>query len=162
MLAASAALPARAEMYKWVDANGQVNYSNVPPPSAGGSARAVEERISVMGMDPTVRAAAERRFAAQAQAEEREWQRRQQALLMQQAVQPAPVPSLSDNYYSGNPYYYAPFTYRASYIPAYYRPAVRATRNYYAKHVPHPAHHARPGPAPRSAPPPRGGTLRPR
>jgi hypothetical protein len=160
----AAAVPARAEVYKWVDENGKVTYSNVRPPGAAGKAEAVEEKISVMGMDPAVRAAAERRFAAQAQAEELEWQRRQQAMLLQQASQPAPAPATSDSYYpSYYPYAYAPYTYRASYYPAYYRPAVRARLNYYANHAPRPVHHhTRPGPAPRFGPPPRGGVPRPR
>jgi hypothetical protein len=85
----AAAVPARAEVYKLVDENGKVTYSNVRPPGAAGKAEAVEEKISVMGMDPAVRAAAERRFAAQA--EELEWQRRQQAMLLQQVSQPAPA-----------------------------------------------------------------------
>jgi hypothetical protein len=57
-----AALPAAAQTYKWVDASGQVNYSNAPPPGVAGTAQPVEERISIMGMDPAVRAWAERRF----------------------------------------------------------------------------------------------------
>jgi len=32
-LALCAALPASAQMYKWVDANGKVQYSDTPPPS---------------------------------------------------------------------------------------------------------------------------------
>jgi hypothetical protein len=93
-----AALPAQAEMYKWVDAKGQVNYSNAPPPSVAGVAQPVEERISVMGMDPAVRAAAERRYAANARAEELDWQRRQQ-LMSVQYTQP-PVSSYGSSYLS--------------------------------------------------------------
>ena len=157
----AAALPVQAEVYKWVDENGRITYTNVPPPGAAGRAEAVEEKISVMGMDPAVRAAAERRFAAQAQAEELDWQRRQQAMLMQQAYQPAPAAPVSDSYYPPYyPAYYAPYTYRAAYAPAYYRPAVRARLNYYANHGPRPVHHVRPAPPPRSAPPPRGGAPR--
>ncbi len=159
LLIAAAALPVQAEVYKWVDEKGKVTYTNVPPPDTAGKAEPVEEKISVMGMDPAVRAAAERRFAAQAQAEELEWQRRQQAMLMQQATQPAPAPA-SDSYTPPYyPAYYAPYTYRAAYFPAYYRPAVRARLNY-ASHAPRPVHHVRPAPAPRSGPPPRGGAPR--
>ena len=83
LILAAAALPAPAETYKWVDAKGQVNYSNAPPPSSASKAQPVEERISVMGLDPGVRAAAERRFAAQERADEMDWRLKQQARAMQ-------------------------------------------------------------------------------
>ena len=52
---ALAALPARADSYKWIDSKGQVNYSNAPPPSALELMQLVEERISVSGADPATR-----------------------------------------------------------------------------------------------------------
>jgi hypothetical protein len=112
-----AALPAQAEVYKWVDANGQTHYSNAPPPEVKDKAQPVEGRISVMGMDPAVRAWAERRFAAQEQAEIADWQRRQQAMSSRYAsYTPAPRSGLSASSYL-SPYsstYYSPYSYAAA------------------------------------------------
>jgi hypothetical protein len=91
LILALAALPAQAQVYKWVDARGQVNYSNAPPASVAGKAQAVEEQLSVMGMDPHVRTWAEQRFAAQERAEELDWQQRQRATYMQPAHHHRPV-----------------------------------------------------------------------
>lgn len=111
LIFASAALPAGAQSYKWVDAKGQVNYSNAPPPHVAGIAELVEERISVMGMDPAVRAWAERKFAA----EEADWEARKRASIAQQqyyaSYQPRSAPSYSSpsRYYTGYyPISYAP------------------------------------------------------
>ena len=104
LILAVAALPAQAEVYKWVDAKGQVNYSNTPPPSVAGKAQQVEERISVIGMDPGVRAYAERHFAQKAYQDELDWQQRQRSMAAQQA---------SYGYESG---------YDGSYYPTYYYP----------------------------------------
>ena len=116
----AAALPAQAQVYKWVDANGQANYSNAPPASAAGSTQRVEERISILGMDPYVRADAERRHAAQAAQVERDWQLRQQAMSVQYAQ---PLASYMDYGYH-YPYYGAGY-YAAAYGAGYYRPAIR-------------------------------------
>ena len=109
LILASAALPAAAQSYKWVDAKGQVNYSNAPPPHVAGIAEPVEERISVMGMDPAVRAWAERKFAA----EEADWQARQQASLAQQQYYAAAAPRTAPSYSSPSRYYtgYYPISY---------------------------------------------------
>lgn len=115
LILALAALPAQAEVYKWVDAKGQVNYSNAPPPSVAGKAQQVEERISVMGMDPAVRAAAERRFAYREQQEELDWQQRQQRAMYVQTATPTPSPSYSSGY-SGD---YYPATYYGGYYGGY-------------------------------------------
>ncbi len=49
------ALPAGAQMYKWVDERGQVSYSNTPPPdSAKKKVEAVAERVSVYTPDPEI------------------------------------------------------------------------------------------------------------
>ncbi len=55
---AAAAPPALADTYKWVDDKGVTNYSNKPPPGNAAKAQLVEERISVIGADPSVRHAA--------------------------------------------------------------------------------------------------------
>lgn len=120
LLLLAAALPAAAETYKWVDEKGRVHYSNAPPPESAKNGQVVEERISVMGMDPAVRASAERRFAEQARAEEADWLRRQQALAAQQAYAPPAPSGYTDSYAYGYPYYYG-----AAYVPAYYRAANR-------------------------------------
>lgn len=84
---AAAAPEASQQTYKWVDARGVVNYSNAPPAEAAARIQAVEQRISIIGPDPSVGravAAMREREARRAEYEEREWQRRQSALLMQQ------------------------------------------------------------------------------
>lgn len=136
LILALAALPAQAEVYKWVDAKGQVNYSNAPPPSVAGKAQTVEDRISVMGMDPAVRAAAERRFAARERQEELDWQQRQRAMAMQQA---------SGNYgsYSGS---YYPTSYYGGYYGGFVRGpflsrAIVSTPPRVMHHSPRPAFH---------------------
>jgi len=84
--ALAVALPAQAQMYKWVDERGQVTYSNTPPPNATRSNKLgiVEERVSVYSPDPQVNRAlseeasetrdsrASRRQREQADAERRE------------------------------------------------------------------------------------------
>ena len=118
VLILAAALPAQAQVYKWVDAKGQVNYSNAPPPSVAGAAQPVEEKLSVIGMDPAVRAYAERSFANRAAADERDWQIRQRAMSLQQAS--APVSGYGDSTLSSD---YAP--YYGGYYGGYGRPAFR-------------------------------------
>lgn len=120
LMFALAALPAAAETYKWVDAKGQVHYSNAPPPESAKSGQVVEERISVMGMDPAVRAWAERRFAEQERAEALDWQRRQQALAVQARtyVQPASG-GYTDSYAYSGPYYSG--TYGGTYYAGHFR-----------------------------------------
>ena len=112
LILALAALPAQAETYKWVDDKGQINYSNAPPPSVAGKAQLVEEQISVMGMDPAVRAYAERRFAYREQQEELDWQQRQRTMTMQTAS-----PSYGSDYESS----YYPMSYYGGYYGAYVR-----------------------------------------
>ena len=49
------ALPAGAQMYKWVDERGQVSYSNTPPPdSSKKKVEAVAERVSVYTPDAEI------------------------------------------------------------------------------------------------------------
>ena len=119
-------MPAAAETYKWVDAKGVVNYSNAPPPEAAKTGQVVEDRVSVMGMDPAVRAWAERRFADRARADELDWQRRQQSLSAQQYYVQPTSSGYMDDYGYGYPYYYG-----AAYYPRFFRAAVfnRALNN---------------------------------
>ena len=106
-------MPAQAQVYKWVDANGKVHYSSTPPPATASSAQPVEERISVMdGMNPEERAAAERRFATRAAEEEREWKERQRAQAAQASSPPAADNDPRSNY--REPYYY---DYGGGYVP---------------------------------------------
>jgi hypothetical protein len=138
-LIVAAALPVQAEVYKWLDAKGQVNYSNAPPPSVKDTAQPVEERISIMGMDPAVRAAAERRFAAQERAEELDWQRRQQAMAVQARVTPPPPRRPTTGYaprYA--PTYYPAIAYRAVVYSAVAAPAPRVTHSRAAREHRHP------------------------
>src|SRR5438045_3727265 len=53
LLCASAvmALPAQAQMYKWVDDKGVVSYSNTPPATSTKKVEAVPERVSVYTPD---------------------------------------------------------------------------------------------------------------
>jgi hypothetical protein len=116
LILALAALPAQAEVYKWVDAKGQINYSNTPPPSVAGKAQVVEEQISVMGMDPAVRAWADQRFAARERQAELDWQQRQQrATYMQTSASSYG----SSSGYGGD--YYPSSYYGGAYYPASYR-----------------------------------------
>ena len=111
-------LPAAAEVYKWIDARGQVNYSNAPPPSVAGKAQVVEEQISIIGMDPQVRVWAERRFADRERQDELDWQQRQRSMYLQPAsygygsgYDSGYYPSYYGGYYAG--YYRRPFLTRA-------------------------------------------------
>jgi len=131
------ALPAQAETYyKWVDERGQVNYSNTPPPRAAGKTQAVEDRISVMGLDPGVRAAAERRFAAQEYAEEQDWQLRQQAMAAEQYYYSQSTSIPYDSGY-GYDYPYYPY-YGAYYYPGHVRRPLLARA--FVNHSPHVSH----------------------
>ena len=107
------ALPAQAQVYKWVDEQGRTHYSNTPPESVAARARPVEGRISVMGMDPAVRAAAERRFAAMSERDERDLHGLGPKYV---ALATAPGPQLNispTSYYSHSDGYYP------GYYPAY-------------------------------------------
>jgi hypothetical protein len=121
----AAVLPAQAEVYKWIDAKGQVHYSNAPPAAVAGSMQPVEERISVMGMDPEVRAYAERRLAAREAQEARDWQLRQQAMSDQYSRPPVAEyasPAYDSSYYA--PYYYGGGYYSGGARHHHFRPRV--------------------------------------
>jgi hypothetical protein len=112
LLLATFAFSAHAQTYKWVDANGVVNYSNTPPPVAS-NATTVPERISNYAPDPALSRAVDldRRPASA----DTEWLQRQWLMAMQQATPPAPAPDVANLYYPA-----------VAFFPAR-RPAVRPT-----------------------------------
>ena len=73
------------EIYKWVDANGVVNYGSRPPASI--AKKVVEQRVSIVAADPSVEYATEamrKREAERNKYEERDWERRRKAMSAQQ------------------------------------------------------------------------------
>ena len=104
---ALAAPAAQAETYKWVDANGVVNYSNTPPP-AGAAARGAQiipNRVSSYTPAPEAVNAVE--VYRRLDATQAEWMQRQQIMAMQQQMQataPA-VEAMPAYYYPAVPYY---------------------------------------------------------
>lgn len=140
---AAAALQASPQTYKWVDAKGVVNYSNTRPPESAARIQPVEQRLSVIGADPSfvhAAAALREREARRAQYEEREWLQRQSAMLTQQqssaSVYCAFGPDCGLSYYPEiyYPYYaYPAYAYRVGGGRPIKRPP------------PHPAPHVRAG-----------------
>ena len=111
-----AAAPAAADTYKWLDANGVVNYSNTPPPETAAKAKRIGERISVVAPDPSLGpaiAAMNARAAQRAYYDEADWQMRQRYLLAARASYP---PNAYGAYGTG----YDP--YASSYYPLAYAP----------------------------------------
>ena len=109
VIALCTALPLGAQTYKWVDENGRTHYSATPP--AASKAKAVEDRISVVPVDPDLARQGEalrKREARRAKDAEAEYQRRQQ----QAAAQPAPYSATPENAYAddwwGGGYEYPP------------------------------------------------------
>jgi hypothetical protein len=95
---------AHAETYKWVDANGVVNYSNTPPSSGTVASRkqTVPDRISSYTPEPVVSQPID--VYRRLDATEAEWLQRQRIMAMQQAQAMAaqePEPA----YYPAGPYY---------------------------------------------------------
>jgi hypothetical protein len=117
ILSVAAAVPnVAAQTYKWVDAKGTVNYSSSPVGQAQ-PVQVVADRVSVIGPDPYFyQQAAElrRRETLRAESEERDWQRRQQALLYMQSV-----PTFAAAAYDPYP---ASWSYPATYYHPYYGP----------------------------------------
>ena len=104
ILATTAMAPVYAQTYKWVDARGVVNYSNVPPPARPVQATLIEDRVSVMPPDPNLAAAtaaAQAQSARQAEYAHQEWLARQQSMMQAQALA-------------------AMYTPAADYVPSYY------------------------------------------
>jgi hypothetical protein len=89
VLALTATAPLHAQTYKWVDARGVVNYSNVPPPARPAQAAPIEDRVSVIPKDPNLAAAAAAAAAQssrQAEYAHQEWLARQQGMMQAQAL----------------------------------------------------------------------------
>ena len=108
---AAAAPAALAGTYKWVDAKGVTNYSNAPPPGKVAQSQLVEERISVVGADPSVGSAAaamRERAARRAQYDEADWQRRRSYLLAAQPDYPAADFGMR---YAPGLVYHSPYSY---------------------------------------------------
>jgi hypothetical protein len=121
-----AAAPAAADTYKWLDANGVVNYSNAPPPETAASAKRIGDRVSVVAADPSLGAAVaamNARAAQRAQYDEADWQMRQRYLLAARASMPP---------YSGNAYGAGYDSYATPYYPVAYAPVfvTRAVRRF--------------------------------
>jgi hypothetical protein len=88
--------PAQAETYKWVDAKGVVNYSNIPPPNAANAAT-VPDRISNYAPDPSITQAID--VNRRLDMAETEWLQRQWLMAMKQATPPALATELANTYY---------------------------------------------------------------
>jgi hypothetical protein len=109
VLATAAMAPVYAQTYKWVDARGVVNYSNVPPPSRPAQAMPIEERVSVVPRDPNLAAAtaaAQAQSARLAEYAHQEWLARQQGMLQAQALEAmyAPPADYMPSYWYGYGY----------------------------------------------------------
>jgi len=99
VLATTAMAPVYAQTYKWVDARGVVNYSNVPPPARPVQATLIEDRVSVMPPDPNLAAAtaaAQAQSARQAEYAHQEWLARQQSMMQAQALAAMYTPPAED------------------------------------------------------------------
>jgi hypothetical protein len=113
LLLAALAFSAHAQTYKWVDANGVVNYSNTPPPTAA-KATTVPERISNYSPDPSLARAVD--MNRRQDGADTEWLQRQWLMAMQQATPTAPAPDVANTYYPA-----------VAFFPARRQPVVRPT-----------------------------------
>ena len=74
------ATQANAELYKWVDKNGVLNYTDSPPPAAN-PVEKLSDRVSVYQPDPVTKAAAAQRGPSYYEGQlEREWSQRQASM----------------------------------------------------------------------------------
>ena len=118
LILAAAALPARAETFKWVDEKGVTNYSNTPPARPAGAVQALEDRISTYESDPSLKRAAEN--PDRAGYAEAEWLQRQQIMALRAGYMDCASPYRAD---CGND------SYRSSvYLPFFASPVFRSTR----------------------------------
>jgi len=90
---------ARADTYKWVDANGVVNYSNAPPPDAakGMAPQTVPDRMSSYSVEPVSNNPID--VYRRLDADQQDWLQRQQLMAMQAAAAPAPATDYLPAYY---------------------------------------------------------------
>jgi hypothetical protein len=121
---------ARADTYKWVDANGVVNYSNTPPPEVAKSMtpQTVPDRLSSYSTDPVASPSSD--VSRRLDADQQEWLQRQYLMAMQASAAPAPAADYMPAYYPA--YGFVPAR-RAFTRPAFFtavkapRPAPRAS-----------------------------------
>ena len=92
---------AYADTYKWVDANGVVNYSNAPPPEVakGMTPQTVPDRMSSYSVEPVVANPID--VYRRLDADHQDWLQRQQLMAMQAAAAPAPGMDYMPAYYPG-------------------------------------------------------------
>ena len=90
---------AHADTYKWVDANGVVNYSNAPPPEAarGTAPQTVPDRMSSYSVEPVVNNPID--IYRRLDTDHQEWMQRQQLMALQAAAAPAPSADYMPAYY---------------------------------------------------------------
>lgn len=119
VLAFAIAVPAHAQIYKWVDAKGVTHYSDKPPPGKQAKAKVLEERLSVIPSDPALIAATAAMRAQgvrQAELAQAEWLQRQRLMLAAQSM---------PSYSSDCPYRMDcdwPYAYRYGYAYGYAYP----------------------------------------
>src|SRR5262249_18033864 len=117
VLLLASALPAHAELYKWIDKNGIVNYTDAPPPDAKNNAvEKLTDRASHYQPDARTQAASANRGPSYYELQlEREWAQRQR-LIAAANMQAQPCASAySMNCYETDPRYGG---YAAPYGPA--------------------------------------------
>ncbi|GAA5179536.1 hypothetical protein GCM10025771_21810 [Niveibacterium umoris] len=76
ILCCAAALPALAGVYKWVDANGKVHYSDQPPPSADASSVSITRPSGVTAPETSVNPKGDTKAAKAKEDEARERERK--------------------------------------------------------------------------------------
>lgn len=129
-VAGAAALPAHAQIYKWVDERGVTNYSSQPPadPKAVRKLGLVENRLSVYTPDHALVQAIEALHQRNNQAlservdlleRQLEAERRARELVAAAATQPALCPGGLDCYGISSGYY--PYGFGLPYVPARFR-----------------------------------------
>jgi hypothetical protein len=121
LLTLGAALPARAEMYKWVDEKGVTNYSSAPPSAKARVTTVAEDRVSVVQADPSWKEAAAISATRPDYATE-EWLQRQRLMALKETYT-ATVYPYPDAYYPAYGYGYGYPVAR----PRAVRPLVRAS-----------------------------------
>ena len=109
------AFPVQAQMYKWVDEKGVVNYSTTPPAGKAKAKVVEEDQISVVPTDPDLERQGEalrKREERRAKQEEAESQRRRQQAAAQPSYTPPPpapeYPYTDEWWYGGGYGYYPP------------------------------------------------------
>jgi hypothetical protein len=120
------AAPAQAQLYKWVDKNGVLNYTDTPPADAKQNAvERLSDRVSSYEVDPVTKAAAARPGPSFYELQlEREWAQRQR--LRAAAEQ---MPYYDDPRFAGYATPYGPaVVYARPVRPAAFRPLTRPFR----------------------------------